>query len=230
MTATALSDRRARLKVVISEEAETAHIERILHTRLRERRERRGAMARREAEHQKQAPWADPKQIVGEGNPHELETAVRSGRVRIRFVHTSRWWQWKEATPREAIRFGSDGKSLVDGGGWELRVNKEDWRAHFCKPDASLPSADVLPPPTETVRLRPAPETEIQSAIGAEYEEAEKAGRKAPNIKEVPRLAQARLRAKGFYASQRKIARIAEAFKDRRRQPGRTLKSEKVTK
>src|SRR5258706_13840305 len=98
MTATALSDRRARLKVVISEEAETAHIERILHTRLRERRERRGAMARREAEHQKQAPWADPKQIVVEGNPHELETAVRPGRVRIRFVHTSRWWQRKEAT------------------------------------------------------------------------------------------------------------------------------------
>jgi hypothetical protein len=76
------------------------------------------------------------------------------------------------------------------------------------------------------VQLRNAPATEIRNAIRAKYDEATVAGRKAPNIKEVPPLVQAQLRAKGFHASQREIAKIAEAFKDRRRQPGRTLKSE----
>jgi hypothetical protein len=111
--------------------------------------ERRIARERREAEHQKQAPWVDPREIAGEGNPHELETAVRSGRVRIRFVHTSRWWQRKEAIAREAIRIGSDGRSLMDSGHWELRVNKDDWRAYLEKPAAPASSADVPPPATE---------------------------------------------------------------------------------
>ena len=125
---------------------------------------------------------------------------------------------------------GADGSELENGQQWQFQIHKLDWCEHLGKPAASTPPADVPPSATEEVVLRHAPEPEIQSSIGAEYDEAEKAGQKAPNIKEVPRLAQARLRAKGFYASQRKIARVAEAFKDRRRQPGRTLKSEKVTK
>jgi hypothetical protein len=217
---TARSERRTRLKLVLAEPAETETLERILHTRLRERRERRGAMARREAEHQKQAPWVDPREIAGEGNPHELETAVRSGRVRIRFVHTSRWWQRKEATPREAIRLGSDGRSLVNSGHWELRINEDDWRAYLEKTAATAPPGDVPPIVIEKVQLRDASDDEVRVAIKAVYAER---GDERPNTKKIVPLVLDRLKTEGLYAKWDTVRRIIreKEFQDRRNRVGR---------
>jgi hypothetical protein len=77
--------------------------------------------------------------------------------------------------------------------------------------------------------LKPAPESKIDEAINAEYDTAEQKGLKAPNVKEIVALVQPRLRAQGFNASGRQIQQVADAdkHKSRRRQPGRTVASEK---
>jgi hypothetical protein len=206
--------------------------------------ERRIAREGRQAEHEKRAGWIAAEDVLNAGNPNDLIRALKSGAVDCLFVHPSRWWLQPSTVPEhvwEAAQF-KNGKLwrsgiCLEGPHQKLVVNEQQWR-ELGKPAAPAPSADVPPvathpgadpvePSTSSVQLRNAPEAEIRGAVQAEYDEAEKAGRKAPNIKEVPALAQARLRAEGFHASQREIARIAEAFKDRRRQPGRTLKSEK---
>jgi hypothetical protein len=57
------------------------------------------------------------------------------------------------------------------------------------------------------------------------YDAADRAGKPAPNIKQVPPLAQARLAAEGFTASLAQITRIADEaeFKTRRRTPGKRI-------
>src|SRR5258708_24002030 len=95
MTTAALSDRRARLKLAVWESTETETIERILRTRLRERREIRGARDRRQAQKNKEAAWLSPVELAGKGNPYALEVAVKTGQVRCRFQHVGRWWHWK---------------------------------------------------------------------------------------------------------------------------------------
>src|SRR5258708_26460660 len=141
--------RRERLNLVVSEQAETETIERILRTRLRERREIRGARDRRQVHHAEEEKWIAPE-LASKGHPYDLETALKTGQVRCRLWHRSRWWVWKEATPREAIRIGSDGRSLVDSGHWELRVNKDDWHTYLGQAAAPTPSADINSIATDT--------------------------------------------------------------------------------
>jgi hypothetical protein len=130
---TSSATRRARLKLVVPEPAETETIVCILRNRLRVRREVRIARERREAEHQKHAVWVDPEELAG--HPHDLETALTSGQVRCRFQHVGRWWQWRDvpdgmwkAARNGARLIGSDGRSLVDSEQWVLRINQKDWR------------------------------------------------------------------------------------------------------
>jgi hypothetical protein len=63
-------------------------------------RERRHASDQRKAEHTERLGWISPEDalhVAGEGNPHELEIALKAGRVRCRFQHKTRWWVWKGA-------------------------------------------------------------------------------------------------------------------------------------
>jgi hypothetical protein len=77
--------------------------------------------------------------------------------------------------------------------------------------------------------LKFAPDSKIDEAINAEYNIAEQKGLKPPNVKEIVAPVQTRLHAQGFNASGRQIQRVADAdkHKRRRRQPGRTVTSEK---
>jgi hypothetical protein len=77
--------------------------------------------------------------------------------------------------------------------------------------------------------LKRAPDAEIDGAIGVAYDEAAKADRKAPNVREIVALVQTILRVKGYEASGRRIQDLADAdkHKKRRRQPGITVASEK---
>jgi hypothetical protein len=133
----------------------------------------RTAAEAREAHHEKNARWVAPEQIVGSSNPHALEAALRSGLVRVRFAHSSRWWIWKEASPREAIRLGATGASLVDSEHWLLRVSRADW-LEFAKPaaapaplPASLQPAEGLSQPAAPVAPELAPAAAIEAAPGS---------------------------------------------------------------
>ena len=66
----------------------------------------------------------------------------------------------------------------------------------------------------------------------SEYDAAEAAGKKPPNIKELAAPVQLRLEEEGFSASKRRIQLLGEAeeFKRRRRPPGKTLASERRKK
>src|SRR5262249_31113850 len=69
----------------------------------------------------------------------------------------------------------------------------------------------------------------IKETISAVYDDAERAGQKPPNVKEVVELVQAKLRDNGLEASGRRIQEMADAeeYKKRRRKPGLTLASER---
>src|SRR2546426_21671 len=91
------------------------------------------AQKRRQAYRAEEAAWVDPRELAGKGNPYELEAALKSGQVRCRFVHVGRGWVWKEAMPREAIRIGSDGRSLVDDEASPFRADTDrlPWHSFF---------------------------------------------------------------------------------------------------
>jgi hypothetical protein len=77
-----------------------------------------------------------------------------------------------------------------------------------------------------TSPLRPAPESEIKDEIRRQYDKADSAKQKPPNVKEIVAPVQTELRIKGLDASGRQIQKFAEAeeFKNRRGKPGATLK------
>jgi hypothetical protein len=74
--------------------------------------------------------------------------------------------------------------------------------------------------------LRHASKAEIRTAIEAIYDDADRTGKKPPNVKELPGLVQALLRQQERQASGRHILQLAPEFAHRRRRPGRTLLSE----
>jgi hypothetical protein len=96
--------------------------------------------------------------------------------------------------------------------------------AHVAEP------APVSQPSRSPVKsLKQASEAMIIKAIKSAYDAADAAGRKPPNIKELPTAVRPLLEEKGFYASGRYIEELgaAEEFKRRRRPPGKTVSSER---
>jgi hypothetical protein len=94
------------------------------------------------------------------------------------------------------------------------------------KGDVSVPLANN----TDDISSRPlrlASDSMIDKVINDTYTEADHAGLKPPNVKEIVAPVQKRLRAKGYQASGRQIQRLAEAdrYKNRRRKPGATVTS-----
>jgi hypothetical protein len=80
-----------------------------------------------------------------------------------------------------------------------------------------------------SLNLKPASVPMIEGEVRRAYDIADEEGKKPPNINEVAKLVQARLREIGHRASGRQIKGIAERpeFTKRRRPPGKTLSSEK---
>ena len=88
-------------------------------------------------------------------------------------------------------------------------------------------AADHINP--EAAERKRAPLPVIDTAISAVYDEAEKAGTKPPNLKEIGAAVNKKLCTDGYEASDRRIQEIASAEKHakRRRKPGKTVLSEK---
>jgi hypothetical protein len=84
-------------------------------------------------------------------------------------------------------------------------------------------------PSRPQVELKPAPDRIVIEAIRRAYDNAEDAGRKPPNIRELPAAVQPFLQRKGFSASGRRIQQLGDdgEFKRRRRPPGKTVASER---
>jgi hypothetical protein len=80
--------------------------------------------------------------------------------------------------------------------------------------------------------LAPAPSSMIDTAISDAYSEAERAGQKPPNLKEIVAPVQTKLLAQGHQASGRQIQKLAEAakHKKRRRKVGPTIARESHAK
>lgn len=95
------------------------------------------------------------------------------------------------------------------------RLSIESWLGQRTSP-ASMPV------------LKPAPASKIDEALTAAYDEAQTAGEKPPNLKQIIAPVQAVLRKQGLEASGQKIQDRADAdeFKKRRRKPGATVASE----
>lgn len=82
---------------------------------------------------------------------------------------------------------------------------------------------------TEGDTWKPAGDRKIHKAITAAYDTAEGAGKKPPNVNEIIKPVQARLRAAGYDASGRHIRELAgdHQHDNRRRKPGTTMASTK---
>jgi hypothetical protein len=76
---------------------------------------------------------------------------------------------------------------------------------------------------------RPASNSKINATIKDEYDKAESANEKPPNLRQIAQRVQKRLRSEGLYASHNRIQGLAgaEEFRKRRRKPGVTVRSEK---
>jgi hypothetical protein len=76
---------------------------------------------------------------------------------------------------------------------------------------------------------RHANESKINTTIKLEYDSAESANEKPPNLKQIAQRVQKALRSEGLYASHNRIQELADAeeFRKRRRKPGVTVRSEK---
>jgi hypothetical protein len=84
------------------------------------------------------------------------------------------------------------------------------------------------PSAVSTPEQKPAVPYQIDEAITVAYDEAESAGKKPPNLKEIVEPVRAALRNQGLQASGRQIQHRADTdeFKKRRRKPGATVASE----
>jgi hypothetical protein len=119
--------------------------------------------------------------------------------------------------------------------GWPAKRGGIEW--NYLTGDYISKSWHVEPPnrrapTTEHDRsddLQMAPASMIDTEINDAYSAAERAGQKPPNIKEIAKVVQDRLREKGYQASVPKIQELADAekHKKRRRKPGATVASEK---
>jgi hypothetical protein len=80
--------------------------------------------------------------------------------------------------------------------------------------------------PVQEVSLTPARVKEIDRAIETVYDDADEAGAKARNINELVPKVKARLELTGHSAGKRRIQERGQAFKNRRRASGKTVRSE----
>jgi len=113
-------------------------------------------------------------------------------------------------------------------GFYDVRISGRDlWEARQAAV-AAIAAVEIKPDDTSE-ELRPASDPQIDAAITAVYDKAEKTGAKPPNIRQLREPVLKELREKGRAASGRQIMQLAddEKHRKRRRKPGKTLVSEK---
>lgn len=219
--------RRERLKLVVSEQAETKTIERILRLRLRERRELRIAREGRQAHRIKEAAWISVDralEIEGTIDPTRLRMEIKAG-LPARYQHRTKWWEARSIEQVAPLLAGRNPLDLQDER-WELVVHERYWRKRLDKRDVSSSAADVPLPATEKAQLQAATNDDIRVAMRAVYDEK---GNERPDTKKIVPLVRARLEAGGLYAKWRAVSEIAREreFEERRNPPGPTRKSPK---
>jgi hypothetical protein len=170
--------------------------------------------------------------------PETIELADRHRALNLRplvFVPSVDVDTWSEASCIPAFEILAEKPSLQHYTDWSsgfhaMKLNSDEF--------FRLIALRGLPYPTFwrrgnddaiSLNLKPASEQMIRGAVRRQYDIAETQGKKPPNVKEVAKLVQADLKARGHKASVQKVQKIADSpeFKERRWPPGKTLKSEK---
>jgi hypothetical protein len=142
------------------------------------------------------------------------------------------WARYEIIEPVELCGLTVAGPHAVNRRGdiafYDVRISGRDlWEVRQAAV-AAIAAAEIKPDDTSE-ELRRARDPQIDAAITAVYDKAEKTGAKPPNIRELPEPVQKELREKGRAASGMQIMRLAddEKHRRRRRKPGKTLASEK---
>jgi hypothetical protein len=111
----------------------------------------------------------------------------------------------------------------------DLSVPRDHWERMLSELGFAASSDTVSKAEPETVELRWAGDNQIDQAITAEYDDAQRKGSKPPNIREIVKPVLLRLSKDGHTATGVRIQKIAGAdrHKKRRRPIGKTVASEK---
>jgi hypothetical protein len=121
-----------------------------------------------------------------------------------------------------------DAEQIARRVGWRSRrraVPTERCRIYVARESLDQLEPPEGPEPTKQAEpLKPAPESEIRKAIDAVYNDAEAAGEKPPNLKQLPKKVRPLL--KGYQVSDRRIMDVGRNYGDRRRKPGATIRNE----
>jgi hypothetical protein len=146
----------------------------------------------------------------------QLFEACRDGRVRSRFPATPLAEAIPVALWDHANPTGATARIL------SVLVNRRDLEAWW-------QTVEEEPNGGSVAALKPASERRIHAAISRAYDEAEAAGSKPPNLKEIAAPVKATLNRAGYEASGGLIQKLAgdSRHAERRRAPGKTLASEK---
>jgi hypothetical protein len=153
--------------------------------------------------------WLERQDLIRDGEPYGDWIAVHDfgplkpdsdGHVRV----ITKFWR----KPHYRIAEGCDVRTI--------------WPPH-------LPASQAAPvqQPEDKVALKEATPSMIRDVIGAVYDDADKAKIKPPNILELPKAVQPRLKAEGYAASGRQIKQIGgeQPFKLRRLPAGQIFRS-----
>jgi hypothetical protein len=151
-----------------------------------------------------------------------------------------------EVTATEAANFFIDVDNLrswLIANGWIAMKGQIEWYPMIGRYGSKRPKKSAAPSDNRFAErsslyggsrrpLPPAPNSMIDTAISDAYSEAERAGQKPPNLKEIVAPVQTKLLAQGHEASGRQIQKLAEAakHKTRRRKVGPTIASESHAK
>jgi hypothetical protein len=153
--------------------------------------------------------------------------AVESGDVPVRgYKQFAAMVLVPEIIPKQARPILTDRISLLSRTWRDLEIAWKEFLeyAPLITPSWVAVPSDEIPIASE---LKNAREEEILRAIKEAYDTADQKGSKPPNIKELPTAVKPLLEAKGYQASGAQIQKFGAAFKNRRRSPGTTLRSER---
>jgi hypothetical protein len=159
-----------------------------------------------------------------------LQKACAAAEIRARRLTYSTVGSYYEFIPARAWTDGAideHGQFVLSFGlGPKIEISEADLRDVL---DRHRPSPATAEPPRVHPKSHPASDVDIRREILAVYDEADRGGLPAPNIRKLPKLVRARLKVRGLDSSDNHIQEIgsADEFKCRRRPTGRTLASER---
>jgi len=138
-------------------------------------------------------------------------------------VHAGRWFV--RAVPRGELTASVVDPRLITVEAFKRIKGDQEWELA----GTMLYGVDVVMGPPPSPEFRPASDLQIHDEIKAEYDDCEATGRKPPNVKQIGKPVQDRLRTKGLYATKTDIQKLAgdKRYTGLRRLPGKTVASER---